>query len=147
MSSREEIGCTLGFDTSTDSTTVAVVADSGSVIHELSSSPEGGERPAHASDLLPMVEECVQSAGGWAGISRIAVGVGPGSYTGIRVAVATARALAQATGAEVVPVSTLSALGVGAFADGEAPARPTLGSISASADAALESLPLGMTLE
>lgn len=141
MSPPEEPGLTLGFDTSTDATTVAVVAASGSVIHEMNSYPDGDGRPAHASDLLPMVEECVESAGGWGQISRIAVGVGPGSYTGIRVAVATARALAQATGAGVIPVSTLAALGAGGVVHGGAgTARPTLAVIDAKRNEAFVAL-------
>ncbi len=103
----------LGFDTSTDRTTVAVTDRSGEEFSASDHSPADGERPAHASDLLPAVERCVETAGGWQRIARIGIGVGPGSYTGLRVGVATGRALAQATGVEVAAISTLDALAEG----------------------------------
>ncbi len=53
------------------------------------------------------------AAGGWEQIEAIAVGVGPGSFTGLRVGVATARALGLSCGLEVRGVGTLEALGRG----------------------------------
>lgn len=140
MNRSEGDGCTLGFDTSTDLTTVAVVDASGDAIHEVGRSPDDGERPAHASDLLPAIEECVEIAGGWTGISRIAVGTGPGSYTGVRVAVATARALAQATGVDLIPVSTLAALATSAGGLDESGSRPRLAVIDAKRNEAFLAL-------
>ena len=70
-------------------------------------------RPRHASALLPELESLVERAGGWERVERIGVGVGPGSFTGLRIGLATARALAQALDKPVVPVGTLAALARG----------------------------------
>ena len=62
----------------------------------------------HLTSLLPMVEELTNEAGLRPGqIGRIAVSAGPGSFTGIRIGVATARALAQTLRIPVVKVPTL----------------------------------------
>ncbi|AMM85108.1 tRNA (adenosine(37)-N6)-threonylcarbamoyltransferase complex dimerization subunit type 1 TsaB [Martelella sp. AD-3] len=66
----------------------------------------------HAERLMAVIDETLQHAGrAPAGFDRIAVNVGPGSFTGVRVGVSTARALALATKTECVGVSSLSALG------------------------------------
>src|SRR5208283_5935415 len=65
----------------------------------------------HAEALAPMVEEVARGIeGGLASIGRLAVTVGPGSFTGIRVGLALARAMGLALGVPVVGVSTLVAL-------------------------------------
>ena len=65
----------------------------------------------HAEALLPMLERVIAKLdGGWRAVDRIGVVVGPGSYTGLRVGVAAARAAALATGRPVVGVTTLAAL-------------------------------------
>ena len=61
-------------------------------------------RPRHASELLPELESAGRAAGGWERVDLIGVGVGPGSFTGLRIGLATARALAQALDKPVVPV-------------------------------------------
>lgn len=64
----------------------------------------------HAEALIPLVARVVEAAGGFASIGRVAATVGPGSFTGIRVGLAAARAFGLALGAPVVGVSSLAAL-------------------------------------
>ena len=102
----------LGFDTATADTAVAV-ASGDEPAAERRSGPEPGGRPNHAAVILGEIEACVDEAGGWERIDRIAVGIGPGTFTGLRVGIATARALAQARGLPVAPVGSLAALARG----------------------------------
>jgi tRNA threonylcarbamoyladenosine biosynthesis protein TsaB len=102
-------GVILAFDTATPATTVALVAEG--LRAEARHDPEPGERPQHVQRLLPLAAQLLDDAGlAFAQVTRIAVGTGPGTFTGLRIGVATARALAQASGAELVGVSTLEAL-------------------------------------
>jgi tRNA threonylcarbamoyladenosine biosynthesis protein TsaB len=94
----------LGIDTATPSTAVAVWSP-GHAVERRDDPPPGG-RPAHASRLLALVEEIVD----WEAVERIAVGIGPGGFTGLRIGIATARALAQARDLPLVGVSSLAAL-------------------------------------
>ena len=65
----------------------------------------------HAEALLPLVDRVVSRVeGGFKSLGRVAVTVGPGSYTGLRVGIAAARAIGLAARVPVVGVSTLSAL-------------------------------------
>jgi tRNA threonylcarbamoyl adenosine modification protein YeaZ len=64
----------------------------------------------HAEALMPLVARAMaQIEGGFASLERIAVTVGPGSFTGIRIGIAAARGIALARGIEAVGVSTLAA--------------------------------------
>jgi tRNA threonylcarbamoyladenosine biosynthesis protein TsaB len=114
----------LGIDTATAGTAVAVWAPDGPEI-ERRDDPPPGSRPAHAQRLLPLVEAVLTAAGAaWDDVRRIAVGVGPGGFTGLRLGIATARALAQARGCELVGVSSLEALSKGVrpvYVRGDAP--------------------------
>lgn len=65
----------------------------------------------HAEALLPLIERVMARVeGGFEGLARVAVTVGPGSYTGLRVGLSAARAIGLAAGIPVVGVTTLSAL-------------------------------------
>jgi tRNA threonylcarbamoyladenosine biosynthesis protein TsaB len=63
--------------------------------------------------LLAEVERAAAAAAGWGSVDRIAVGLGPGSFTGLRVAIATARGLAAGLGLPVYGICTLDAIGQG----------------------------------
>mgnify|MGYP001766538524 CR=1 FL=1 len=65
----------------------------------------------HAEALMPLIDRVVSRIdGGFSALDRVAVTVGPGSFTGIRVGVAAARAISLACDIPVVGVSTLAAL-------------------------------------
>jgi tRNA threonylcarbamoyladenosine biosynthesis protein TsaB len=102
----------LGVDTATADAVVGVAAD-GAMTHEARIDPAPDGRPRHSQVLLPEIERGVEAAGGWGAIDRIAVGIGPGSFTGLRIGIATARALAQATKTAIVAVGSLAALARG----------------------------------
>jgi tRNA threonylcarbamoyladenosine biosynthesis protein TsaB len=103
----------LGFDTATAATAVALWSPQRAL--ERRDDPPPGTRPAHASRLLALIEETFRDAGAsWESIERIAVGVGPGGFTGLRLGIATARALAQARDLPLAGVSSLAALAAAA---------------------------------
>ena len=106
-------GAIVGIDTSTKSTSVAVMVPGGREV-ERRDDPLPNEQPRHAEVLQPLIERALeQAAMTWDDVTRICVGVGPGGFTGLRLGVSTARALAQGHDVEVVGVSSLEALARG----------------------------------
>lgn len=76
----------------------------------------------HAEALFPLLDRIVSRAeGGFDALTRIAVTIGPGSFTGIRIGVAAGRAIGLAKQIPVVGVSTLSALAAPLIAAGARP--------------------------
>jgi tRNA threonylcarbamoyladenosine biosynthesis protein TsaB len=64
----------------------------------------------HAEAIMPMIERVIkQLDGGFPSLHRVAVSIGPGSFTGLRIGISAARAIGLAAGIPVVGVSTLSA--------------------------------------
>lgn len=120
----------LGIDTATDYAAVAVARD-GEVLHEASLQPGPGGRPRHSAALLTEIEAAAEAAGGWDRVDVLAVGVGPGTFTGLRVGIATVRALAQARDLSVAPVGSLAALARGLATTDWARDRPRLALIDA----------------
>lgn len=110
----------LGFDTATLSTAVALrMADA--VTFRARDDPDADGHPGHATRLLALADRLLGEAGvGWSDVQRIAVGVGPGRFTGLRVGIATARGLAQSLAVDLVGVSSLQALALGAESDARA---------------------------
>lgn len=113
----------LGLDTSTPATAVCLMRADGSAferVPELESLPAA---PGHTRELMPAIAAQLERAGlGYGDLDGVAVGIGPGTFTGLRIGLATARALAQAQDLELWPVSSLAALAAGMHA----PARLAL---------------------
>ena len=93
----------------------ALPAISACVLDDGADSPEAIETIAmergHAEALLPLIDRVMARVdGGFASLGRVAVTVGPGSFTGLRVGIAAARAIGVACKIPVTGVSTLAAL-------------------------------------
>ncbi|MGB3147968.1 MAG: tRNA (adenosine(37)-N6)-threonylcarbamoyltransferase complex dimerization subunit type 1 TsaB [Paracoccaceae bacterium] len=113
-------GPLIAFDTSAAHCAVAL-CDGGAVIaHRLEPMEKG-----QAERLFPLLEEILRDAGlGWRDLGQIAVGIGPGNFTGVRIAVSAARGLALSLGIPARGITGFEALAYGQ-------PRPCLASIDA----------------
>jgi tRNA threonylcarbamoyladenosine biosynthesis protein TsaB len=99
----------LALDTATSACTVAVT-DGGSVLAELTLQVPR----AHSIRLMPLIEQAIAESGmDKRSLDGVAVGVGPGSFTGLRIGLATAKGLAFALNRPCVGVPTLKAMAYG----------------------------------
>jgi len=99
----------LALDTATSACTVAVV-DGESVLAELTLQVPR----AHSTRLMPLVAQALKESGlDRRDLDAVAVGVGPGSFTGLRIGLATAKGLAFALDKPCVGVCTLKAMAYG----------------------------------
>ncbi len=100
----------LAFDTCFDACSACVARSGDAGVEVLGSTVERFET-GHAERLVPMIDEVMASAGVTFGdLDRLAVTVGPGTFTGTRIGVAAARGLALVTGTAVVGVSSLAVM-------------------------------------
>jgi tRNA threonylcarbamoyladenosine biosynthesis protein TsaB len=101
----------LGIDTATRRVGVVLAAEHGLVARLELGNPDGDAPPRHAEILAPAIESTCRQAGVAVDhLSAIAVGIGPGMFTGLRVGVTTAKVLAQALRIPVIPIPSLDLL-------------------------------------
>ena len=109
----------LALDTALDACAIALIRDSETLAHQSEKMQRG-----QAERLAPMAQEVMRSANAaFVEIDRVAVTAGPGSFTGVRVGLSFARALALALAKPCIGISTLEAL---ALEEGESGVRAAL---------------------
>ena len=117
----------LALESATDTVGAAVIRDDGGSAER---THIGGR--AHAENLAPAIEEVCALAGcRVTDVDHIAVDLGPGLFTGLRVGVATAKALAQALGIGVLGVGSLDILAAAAWVRSGGPPGPVVAVVDA----------------
>lgn len=111
----------LSVDTSTAAGSVAVLFSPDQADEKVLAQNEWLRSRSHAEVATPAIEDAVAIAGGWKKIEALAVGIGPGSFTGIRVGLNAIRAIAWSTGRAVIPVKSTDALIEAARSSGLSP--------------------------
>lgn len=95
----------LGIETATRAASVAVIFDGKILAESFSESPQ-----SFSETLMPQVEEVIKISDAFDKLDAVAVSIGPGSFTGLRIGLATAKALAYAWGIKIIGVPTLPAM-------------------------------------
>lgn len=93
----------LGIETTGKVGSVAIISESGRTVSRVTT-----DSMSHLRELVPMIKELVDELGiSLNELDAIAVSVGPGSFTGIRIGLATAKTLAQTLGKKCISVNSL----------------------------------------
>ena len=105
----------LGLDTSISVASVAINEDGRIVAEDFyprqGTADGSGAKSNHAEIILPLIDSVLQRAGiGFTDVTGIAVSIGPGSFTGVRIGLSTTKGLAYGTGMPAVGISTLQAI-------------------------------------
>ncbi len=105
----------LGLDTSISVASVAINEDGRIVAEDFyprqGTAAGSGAKSNHAEIILPLIDSVLQRAGiGFTDLTGIAVSIGPGSFTGVRIGLSTTKGLAYGTGMPAVGISTLQAI-------------------------------------
>lgn len=95
----------LGIETATRAASVAVISDGKILAENLRESPQ-----SFSETLMPQVEEVIKISGAFENLDAVAVSIGPGSFTGLRIGLATAKALSYAWKIKIIGVPTLQAM-------------------------------------
>lgn len=104
-------GPILAIETGSRSCSVAIFAGPADIPASLHENTDHG----HATLLMPMIEQIMANAGcRYTDLDRIAVAVGPGSFTGIRVGLAAAQGLALASGVPAIGISSFQCVATAA---------------------------------
>src|SRR5262245_6079556 len=118
MTSRDALGSNpliLAIETATRAGSVAVAKG-----ERILASQFGDAGVSHSSNLIEMIQHVLQQAGtGLSDIDLFAAALGPGSFTGLRIGLATVKALANCTEGKTIGVSTLAAIAYASTAIGE----------------------------
>jgi tRNA threonylcarbamoyladenosine biosynthesis protein TsaB len=103
-------GRLLALDTSTAAMSIAIL-EAGQLLQEAHIHADR----THSLHLMPMIKQLILDSGmKLADLSAIAIGVGPGSYTGVRIGVTAAKTLAWTLNVPIIGVSSLEAMALGA---------------------------------
>jgi len=101
----------LGIDTATRRVGVVLASEAGLLGRVELGGPDDGSRPRHAEALAPAIRYlCDETDVKLSHLSAVAVGTGPGMFTGLRVGVTTAKVLALALRVPVIPIPSLDLL-------------------------------------